>query len=169
MSAPEDDLEKLRQAFKAATPRPDEGARAETLRLAMAAFDAALPQASEDFATSPQASALPSRPNKDPQASRGVFAGVWAVIDRLTPKLVLGTGASLATLAIAMVLVTGSHPPQPGGLPELSMPELPKGRAAQQTPAADLDAAPLPITREAVVPESAPITLPPAAMAPSPG
>lgn len=90
-----DDLEKLAAALRAA-PQPDDTAKQRAISAGMTAFE-------ENF----QGSATPARPTREqPQWWALVLRGTKDMFKRLTTRETLLAGASLATIAVAVVLGT---------------------------------------------------------------
>jgi Ca-activated chloride channel family protein len=139
-----DDLEKLKAALKAAEPAPDQGRKVEALARAMAEFERV------------QGSAERSRPMSDrPGKGAGFWTGAAAMISKLTTRAALAGTASVAVIALGIVVIgpelrvptgpriepeTVTAPMPPAAIPEATAPVLggesaPPPEAARRAPA----------------------------------
>lgn len=104
MSAADDDLGRLRDALRGATPAADPAARAETVARAMLKFDHL------------QASGDGVRSRGVRRFSAGILKGVHRMFAHLTSPAALGATASFAAIAVGAVLIwpagESQNPPQ---------------------------------------------------------
>ena len=88
-----DDLDQLRDALRAATPTPDDSAKARALRLAMENFDRT------------QGSTAAPRPNQDRPLTAGSLNGVRKMLNKLTSRPMLAATTSVAALCLGLIVV----------------------------------------------------------------
>jgi Ca-activated chloride channel homolog len=141
-----DDLDDLKAAMQAATPRPDAKAKAENLALAQKSYE--MLQGSRDGA----------RPSSD-RPNRGLWTGVRKMLNALSTRS--GLAATTALVAGAFVLLTplGDRllaPPSPGvEMLEQAKPERPRlATLADEEQRAEADAVAEPVLEAPVVAES---------------
>ncbi len=93
-----DELDKLKQAMQSATPTPDKSARDQALQMANAEFE-------KNF----QGSAETARPTSERAQWWALPEGAVKMFRRLTARETLLTTASVATIAIAVVITQNSN------------------------------------------------------------
>jgi Ca-activated chloride channel family protein len=114
-----DELDRLGAELRRATPRPDPAARARALAAAMAAFSA-------------QGSAAPARPRESgPQRAARFLGGMFMRLPTLRQSLY--AGASLAVIAVAVVIARDPRVTEPVPDPVLERPEV-DGTAPKPVP-----------------------------------
>lgn len=147
-----DDIDDLRKSLRAAPPASDPARRAEVLARAMESFDLH------------QETSASLRPMSDRPSGAGILTGVRRMLSTLTSRGALAATASVAALALGLVIVAPAlqrAPMLPKAMPPVAKTEAPE--ETQTTPVAKTAAETVPETSVGIAddapsqPETAPL------------